>query len=268
MYIAYLLLSSFSTFTTLASANPALGDPWYRGPIISRSTAKPSTFSSSATRPSMLSNSATATSDSSPASLRSSALSAFDASNAVGITSGAPNDSLPDPCGPPIQSPNHPVQQSTCLSAVSAATYPEVYGFECLQDDTGYQLNQATCSDAIYDICWQMYYNGPAPGQWYWSSDGFDNCTFGFWLPLGNETAPTPSYNRCLYQIFSPMIGTCVGNPKFNVGAINLVSLPSTILNSTGQVISSTTGEAVDPNYPSYVMVAQSSNSEDSATPG
>ena len=53
-------------------------------------------------------------------------------------------------------------------------------------------------------------------------------------------------------HILEPMAKAC-GDHQFgegaNVGAINLKSLPSTA--------QGTTGEAVDPDYPSYIMVAQ-----------
>jgi len=147
--------------------------------------------------------------------------------------------------------------------SVADITSQEYYGVQCLNDNTGEILQQGTCSDAIMTICDQMTgllgSSYEVTNKWIWSTPG-GNCTFGYWVPEGG--APAPSYDRCLKQIYGPMNDKCRG-PEFNVGSINLRELPKAV---NGVV---TNGMAVEPGYPSYIMVAQSSmwgvNDEDAA---
>ena len=184
----------------------------------------------------------------------------------TGISSGTPNNTLPDPCGPPNQDPGAAGSKSTCHQNVSVAdvTAKEEYGVFCINDNTGEVLDQGTCSDAMYTICDQItgsFGSGTgyqATNKWIWSTqDG--NCTFGYYLPEGG--APPPSSERCYNQIITPMNSACQG-PKYNVGAVNLAALPG--LDASGAQF---TGTAVNAGYPSYIMVAQKSycgvNSED-----
>ena len=70
----------------------------------------------------------------------------------------------------------------------------------------------------------------------------------GFWLPVNATTsARTPGYGQCVVYIYEQIFKTCNLLPDTNSGSVNLKSLP--FLGSTG--------EAVDPNYPSYIMVAE-----------
>ena len=181
----------------------------------------------------------------------------LDTQNAAGISTGNVNNNLPDPCGPPNQSMDAPAgSESTCHRNVTTVdiTGKGFYGVHCQNDNTGYVLNQATCSDAIYTICdqisgrWGSKYQ--ATNEWIWSTDD-GNCTFGYWLPEGG--APAPSYERCLDQIMGPIHDKCMG-PEWNSGNVNLAEMPSA--NETG---ATSTGTPVWGEYPSYVMVAQSS---------
>ena len=194
----------------------------------------------------------------------SSALSALDAQKTAGISIGKPNDTLPDPCGPPNQPPGKANSASTCHANVSTAdiTSSEYYGVQCLTDDTGELIDMMSCSDSADTVCeqisglWGSDYQ--TTDKWIWSTEG-GNCTFGYWLPEGG--APPPSKARCLNMIYGPMISAC-GEGLYNVGSVNLRERPSASANAI-----TSNGTAVDPGWPSYIMVAQSSawgvNSED-----
>ena len=193
------------------------------------------------------------------------------AQSQLGISSGQPNASLVDPCGPPDNpAPGAPGSFNTCHQNVSTEDATSsgaaldgfgAYSVRCLNDGTGYVLDQKTCSDSAITICYQisgMYGTKyQTPNQWIWSTEN-GNCTFGYWLPAGG--APPPSYERCTTGIMGVMNEACQG-PKFNAASVNLLQLPWS--NSSGNG----TGQAVDAGYPSYIMVAQQSydgvNSED-----
>ena len=179
--------------------------------------------------------------------------SAVSHGDSVGIASGSPNPSLPDPCGPPVQSPAAAESMSTCTQNVSVSDLSahSYYGVNCWNDGSESALDLGTCSDAMMVICNHISTGGAlynVTDKWIWSTEG-GNCTFGYWLPLGG--APAPSFDRCLDQIYSPMKENCVG-PGFNVGSINIASggLPDGLVN--GKV---GTGVTVRGNYPSYVML-------------
>ena len=190
------------------------------------------------------------------------------ANNALGISVGSPNYTLPDPCGPPVQPPGEPSSKSTCDASldISDLASPKYYGVQCRNDNSGETIDTNGCwsSDAIQDICFQisgMYGSKyQDTGKWLWSTQT-GNCTFGYWLPEGG--APPPSHERCEVDIYEPMITECGGRGDANVGSVNLRDIPSA--NASGIM---SNGTAVNSDYPSYIMVAQSSywgvNSEDS----
>lgn len=184
--------------------------------------------------------------------------------NNLGISSGIPDDTHADPCGPPSQ-PRLDAgadEASTCHQNVSVAHLNQAssYGVQCQNDNTGYILNQTTCAAAMATVCFQIagmqgsVYQ--ATDKWFYST-WKDNCTFGYWLPSGG--APPPSLDRCYEQIMEPMNEACTEEKGWNVGSVNLKELPGV----------AGTGLPVDGTYPSYVMIAQGSyfgvNSEDEA---
>ncbi len=178
--------------------------------------------------------------------------SAVSYGNSVGIASGTPNATLPDPCGPPLQPPGAAQSLSTCTQNVSVADLGShsYYGLNCWNDTTKPALDLGSCSDAIYVICDDISTGGELytkTNKWIWSTVG-GNCTFGYWLPAGG--APAPSFDRCLRQIYGPMREKCRG-PRFNVGSVNIASdgLPDGLVSGTVG-----TGVAVRGDYPSYVM--------------
>lgn len=179
--------------------------------------------------------------------------SAVSYGDSVGIAAGTPNPVLPDPCGPPVQSPAAANSISTCTKNVSVADLSahSYYGVNCWNDTTKPALDLSSCSDALYVICNHISTGGELynkTDKWIWSTPG-GGCTFGYWLPSGG--APAPSFDRCVDQIYSPMKEKCAA-PGFNVGSVNIASggLPEGLVN--GNV---GTGVPVRGEYPSYVML-------------
>lgn len=128
---------------------------------------------------------------------------------------------------------------------------PSVSTIYCLQDHTGGFINPSSCISNIQDLCDTLSRQGsdaPPRGQWIWSSGGIAY-TFGAWLPIAeNTSAPNPSLHHCVSEILSPMAGTCGSVRGVNAASANLKILPAE---------NGTTGEAFDPNYPSYIMVSE-----------
>lgn len=149
-----------------------------------------------------------------------------------------------DRCGPAIQEPGYP---STCNATIESSPIPSRYSLQCRQNrDLQAGLNAATCMNAIGDICNRLTDPHVLKDQWVWTSPALIGCAFGFWLPSGNgsDAAFAPSYDRCVVGIFEPMAKACT-NPQWNnVGGVNLKVFPS----------STTSGQAVDSFYPSYVI--------------
>lgn len=195
-----------------------------------------------------------------------------------------------DPCGPPAQYQRSlPVSLNTCTAPTppsfdnpltplsSLSTAASVFGISCLNDGTGMRLNAPSCATNALEMCYRLsYIPASAPrGEWLWSASQSTNCTFGVFLPPDKErSAKVPGYARCVSDVLGGLARGCAGKqwagniPQGqghgpasgavvgvdggqvkvpNVGAVNLRKLPS--LNQTG--------EAVDENYPSYILVAQ-----------
>ena len=174
-----------------------------------------------------------------------------------------------DPCGPPRPrgppGPSHPVTTavSTCgevvapsiaadgnysVGRISDAT-PSSHGVNCINDHTGEILNFTSCERNLENLCIQLQNPQVQRGQWLWSSGG-PNCTFGVWLPIDEETsAQIPAYAHCRNDIMEPMARWCGYDThgRSNVATVNLAKLPTPNF----------TGEAVDANHPSYIMVAE-----------
>ncbi|KAL9595303.1 MAG: hypothetical protein Q9219_006525 [cf. Caloplaca sp. 3 TL-2023] len=149
-----------------------------------------------------------------------------------------------DRCGPAKQLPGTP---STCNATVALTGTASVYGVRCFSTqaiESGIVADN--CVQAVGDICNKITDPHVLKNRWIWSNQAIIGCTMGFWLPSGNGTdaAFAPDYNRCMYGIFQPMSKICTNPSWNNLGGVNLKIFPNT----------TTTGEAVDSYYPSYVI--------------
>ncbi|KAL8716734.1 MAG: hypothetical protein Q9225_005963 [Loekoesia sp. 1 TL-2023] len=153
-----------------------------------------------------------------------------------------------DRCGPANQAPG---TASTCNATVAASGSPSVYGVQCKQNlNIQSGLNYQNCLVAATDICNKLTDPHVLKDRWIWTNPTIMSCAFGFWLPSGNgsDAAFAPEYNRCMVGIFQPMAQLCTNPSWNNVGGVNIKVMPN----------STTTGEAVDPYYPSYVIAPSS----------
>ena len=68
----------------------------------------------------------------------------------------------------------------------------------------------------------------------------------GFWLPEYNGSAPLPTYDACMDNIFVPMynLGMDFGGKAYNQVTVNVAKLPDDYQ----------TGVQVDSGYPSYTI--------------
>lgn len=149
-----------------------------------------------------------------------------------------------DRCGPAEQKPGTP---STCNATVQVANQPSIYSLQCRRNENlKATLNYAACLNVIVDICNKLTFPHVETDRWIWTPPTNAGCALGFWLPSGNgsDAAFPPSYERCSAGIFEPMAKACT-NPQWNnVGGVNLKTLPD----------ATTSGMAVNPLYPSYVI--------------
>ena len=148
-----------------------------------------------------------------------------------------------DPCGPLIQGPNVP--NNTCNTTINLVTKPSVYGALLLNDGSGLNVTWYNCLPVVFDACTAITAPSTPTGAWNWTDPG-SQCVMGFWLPQYNGSAPLPSYESCVDNIFTPMynIGMDVGGTRFNQVTVNLVNLPDNYQ----------TGSQVDIGYPSYMI--------------
>ena len=220
------------------------------------------------------------------ASVASAQATGLSTHNNLGISTGTPNASLPDPCGPPNQPSGTATTHSTCHADICTnhTTLPQKYGATCLlTNDTDITpitqvIDANACANAMIEICYTIAgsYGPPAMNKWVFTngtttspeysagSEGGGNCTVGFWLPSGG--APAPSFLRCVDSIFSPLLATCGGKERGSGsgGSVNLQTLPSFGVATGGLDVggvdeigaSGSTGMAVDAGYPSYLLVA------------
>ena len=218
------------------------------------------------------------------ASIASAQATALSIENNQGISTGTPNDSLPDPCGPPQQVSAPAKSLSTCRTNITTnhTSTPQYYGVTCLNESTAppsitRTLDVNACANAMIEICYTLAgsYGSPATDEWVFTNgtstgpdrsagpEGGGNCTVGFWLPSGG--APAPSFLRCVDGIFGPMVGACGGTKQVGYGgSVNLETLPGFSVASSGDEeggviavgVAGGTGVAVEGGYPSYFFVA------------
>ncbi|KAL8938375.1 MAG: hypothetical protein Q9216_003932 [Gyalolechia sp. 2 TL-2023] len=149
-----------------------------------------------------------------------------------------------DRCGPAEQEPGTP---STCNATVKVSSQPDIYTLQCRQNrNVQANLNYQACLNAIVDICNKLTFPHVEKDRWIWTPPSNIGCALGFWLPSGNgsDAAFAPTYERCQTGIFEPIARACTNPAWNNVGGVNLRTLPD----------GTTSGEAVNPLYPSYVI--------------
>ncbi len=219
------------------------------------------------------------------ASVASAQATALSIENNQGISTGKPNASLPDPCGPPLQISAQANTLSTCHAKVytNHTEKPQAYGVSCLNSTTAppsitQTLDVNACANAMIEICYTLAgsYGPPATDAWVFTNgtttgptkaigaEGGGNCTAGFWLP--SVGAPAPSFLRCVDSIFGPVVKTCGGeeNGGGSGGSVNLAIMPGFGVATSGggeggvnEVgVNGGTGVAIDGGYPSYFVVA------------
>ncbi|KAL8693647.1 MAG: hypothetical protein Q9218_001557 [Villophora microphyllina] len=151
---------------------------------------------------------------------------------------------------------------STCTSAVVPGG-PAPYGIVCGHDDSiTVQIRKDTCARSAKYMCYWLVTNALVSGEWHWTADyDLTDCRVGIYLSALPGAAPRPNYRRCLNQIFQPLVMSCVTS-KYNVGTVNIKSLPDFTKNDTGQT--------VNPGYHAYIVspMALYYSTVPAATPG
>ncbi|CAF9925692.1 hypothetical protein IMSHALPRED_006755 [Imshaugia aleurites] len=148
-----------------------------------------------------------------------------------------------DPCGPLVQDILTP--SDTCNRSITLVTAPSAYGALLLNDGSGLNVTWGNCLPVIYDVCAAITRPSTPVGRWNWTDPGSE-CVMGFWLPQYPGSAPTPTYDACVDNVYTPMyeIGYQYGGTAYNQVVVNLKTLPDDYQ----------TGEAVDVGYPSYTL--------------
>ncbi|CAF9917455.1 hypothetical protein IMSHALPRED_003586 [Imshaugia aleurites] len=157
-----------------------------------------------------------------------------------------------DPCGP-LHQPSPNAAGNTCNVSILHSESPAPYAVQCLTDYTNTQITFAACSNqTIPAICDKLADPAVQNGTWIWASASPPNvCYMGFYLPPYDGSAQKPDMNKCVNEIFRPMLGYC--NPAtgyeetegmYNLGLINVRTKPDATQD----------GEAVDVGYPSYIL--------------
>ena len=148
-----------------------------------------------------------------------------------------------DPCGPRVQDVTTP--NNTCNRAIDLATGPSAYGAILLNDGSGLNITWDNCIAVTFDACAAITNPSTPVGQWNWTDPGSE-CVMGFWLPQYNGSAPRPTYDACMNNIYTPMyqVGMDFGGTAYNQVVVNLKQMPNDY----------ETGEAVDVGYPSYTI--------------
>ena len=161
----------------------------------------------------------------------------------VHFAAAVPYAHLHDPCGPVVQGNNLP--NNTCNRTLDLVTAPSIYGALLLNDGSGLTIPWYNCLPVAYDACAAINSSDTPVGVWNWTDPG-SSCVMGFWLPQYNGSAPRPTYDACMNNIYIPMynIGMDFGGKAYNQVTVNLVKLPDNYQ----------TGSQVDVGYPSYTI--------------
>lgn len=149
-----------------------------------------------------------------------------------------------DPCGP-VKQQGPDIPKNTCNRTIDRVTRPSVYGASLLNDGTGLEITWYNCIPVVYDVCAAFNASDVPLGVWNWTDAG-SRCVMGFWIPPYPGTAPKPSYEACMDNIYTPMfnIGMDYGGTAYNQVTVNIVTMPDDYQ----------TGSQVDAGYPSYTI--------------
>ena len=174
------------------------------------------------------------------------------------LASALPVDAVPGPttdqCGP---YPPVPGIADTCQSPLaSSPDQPQIWGVSCFPQPSNISVAMDDCLPGRDSICKQI--SDPTAlvkDKWVWFSDHNSKCALAYWSPASHivngvtsQPASAPTYDRCMNDIFAPLINDCSSDGKTmqNFAGINLLALPQG--NSNGQTV--TGGE----NYWSFVV--------------
>ena len=185
----------------------------------------------------------------------------YDADPSSGVYTAIDNATVSaaarDPCGPAIQPIPNPAGNTCNVSIIESKT-PAPYGVQCVNDYSETHLDFDACSrETIPAICDKLADPAAPNATWIWasaSSASSSSCYMGFYLPPFDGSAPKPDRNKCVAEIFRPVVGFC--NPAtgyeetegmYNLGMVNVKVRPDGTQN----------GQAVDVGYPSYIMATR-----------
>ena len=184
-----------------------------------------------------------------------------DASNVyTAIDNATATAAVRDPCGPLTQPSPNPAG-NTCNVSIIQSDSPAPYAVQCLTDYTDTHLTFDACSsETIPAICAKLADPGVPNATWIWASAAAPNtCHIGFYLPPYDGSAPKPSNDKCVNEIFRPMLGYCnpatgyeVVEGMYNLAMVNVKARPD----------GTQTGQAVDVGYPSYIVATRQLTAE------
>ena len=170
----------------------------------------------------------------------------------LSATASTATAAVTDPCGPLTQLSPNPAG-NTCNVSIIESKAPTPYGVQCLTDYTDSHIDFGACSnETIPAICDKLAHPAVENGTWIWASASTPNaCSLGFYLPPYDGSAQKPDKEKCVGEIFRPMLGYCnpatgheVTEGMYNLGMVNVKVKPDETQN----------GQAVDVGYPSYIM--------------
>ena len=183
-----------------------------------------------------------------------------------------------DACGPSIN--QDPTVRDSCNYAVRPnpqsnipnQQIPSAYGFVCDLDGSQKPLDPSDCQFVIADLCNGLVDTNIQRDIWHWSERR--GCRVGMWLPGQAGSAPLPSIQKCIAQVFEPMVQQCGAwgipsrhgvTPPVNRGSVNInVTLGGNAGGSGypgvdqpySEFATTQTGLAVNNGYPSYIIEA------------
>ena len=170
------------------------------------------------------------------------------------INNATATAAVSDPCGPLTQPSPNPAG-NTCNVSIIESKSPAPYGVQCLTDYTDTHFDFDACSNqTIPAICDKLADPAVQNGTWIWASADPPNvCYMGFYLPPYNGSAQKPEKDKCVNEIYRPMLGYCnpatgheVFEGMYNLGMVNVKTFNKPDETQNGQ--------AVDAGYPSYII--------------
>lgn len=118
-----------------------------------------------------------------------------------------------DACGPTVNQDSN--VRDSCNYAVRpnpqgnipSQQIPSAYGFVCDLDGSQKPLDPSDCQSVIADLCNRLADTNIQRDIWHWSEKR--GCRVGMWLPGQAGSAPLPSIEKCIAQVFEPMVQQC-----------------------------------------------------------